>query len=312
MRDTFLSSLSLIDISGYIIIGAIILLLIIGVIVIFSVRARYALIARELRGAWDPSLRFKQRVLAHIVRDTEDAFHRHLQEVNTQAIIEHNFQRHLRGSLVGERFVKSLTGMLIILGLVGTFYGLTLSIGKLVALVSGDVTGVTEITQSLTRGLTQALAGMSVAFSTSLFGILAAIAMTLLGVFFNLADSRTAVMVQIEAFLDNKLLPATRASSGPSDSAGAALAVSPTAGVPDLGQVVLRFSQSVTALEQIVTRFDAALGRFSENTRDFQEFNAHLKDNIQRMSLGFGDLSNALKTHVAGLRLPGSRERGEP
>ena len=28
---------------------------------------------------------------------------------------------------------------MIILGLVGTFYGLTLSIGKLVALVSGDV-----------------------------------------------------------------------------------------------------------------------------------------------------------------------------
>jgi hypothetical protein len=307
MQDSFLSSLSLIDVSGYVIIAAIIILLIIGIIVIFSVRARYGLIARELRRRSDPSLGFRQRVLDRIMRETEDAFRRRPGEINTQAIIEIHFQRYLKGSLIGERFVKSLTGLLIILGLVGTFYGLTLSIGKLVTLVSGDVTGVTEITQSLTKGLTQALAGMSVAFSTSLFGILAAIVMTLLGVFFNLADSRTAVMVQIEAYIDNNLLPTTRDAFGTAADSMGALPPPPELGDPGLGQVVLRFGQSVASLEQIVTQFDSALGTFSENTRDFQEFNAHLKDNIQRMSLSFSDLSNTLKAHLTGLKSPGGR-----
>jgi hypothetical protein len=45
----------------------------------------------------------------------------------------------------------------------------------------------------------------------------------------------------------------------------------------------------------VVGKFEAALTRFSGSTRDFQEFNLHLKDNIQRMSLSFGDLSDALR-----------------
>ena len=54
------------------------------------------------------------------------------------------------------------------------------------------------------------------------------------------------------------------------------------------------------------SRFDAALQTFSTTTRDFREFNLHLKDNVQRMSLGFGDVSEALKTHVTALK---SRDR---
>ena len=55
---------------------------------------------------------------------------------------------------------------------------------------------------------------------------------------------------------------------------------------------------SVTKLQESIDRFDAALVGFAENTRDFQEFKLHLKDNIQRMSLGFADLSDTLKTYI--------------
>jgi hypothetical protein len=41
---------------------------------------------------------------------------------------------------------------------------------------------------------------------------------------------------------------------------------------------------------------------FSATTRDFREFNFHLKDNLQRMSLSFGDLSETLKEHTRALR----------
>lgn len=307
MWDSLLGSLSLLDLSGYLIIAAIVVLTIIGLGVIFSVRTRYALIGRELPPHSDPTTGFRNRVLQRIVRDTQDAYRTHRGNINIQAIIEANFTRGLRTALVGERFVKALTGLLIILGLVGTFYGLTLSIGKLVTLVSGDMSEAGEITQSLTKGLTEALAGMSVAFSTSLFGILAAIVMTLFGIFFNLADRRTALMVEIEAYLDNQLLPGMKDSYGAKGQIGEGS--DPVRGDDvgidaGLGNVVVHFGQSVVRLEHVVTRFEETFDKFSENTRDFGEFNAHLKDNIQRMSLSFSDLNNALIGNMVGLKKP--------
>jgi hypothetical protein len=65
--------------------------------------------------------------------------------------------------LLAERFVRAATGLVIILGLLGTFYGLTSSIGRLVQLVAGDTGGVSDITQGVTTELTQALSGMAVA-----------------------------------------------------------------------------------------------------------------------------------------------------
>jgi hypothetical protein len=128
---------------------------------------------------------------------------------------------------------------------------------------------------------------MSVAFSSSLFGIGSAIVMTVVGVLFNIADQRAAAMVKIEHYLDNVFL----AGQG----GGLELGVAAPSG---LGQMVDRFGASVARLEQVVSQFDAALQTFAGNTRDFGEFNLHLKDNIQRMSLSFGDLSEALKAQA--------------
>jgi len=65
------------------------------------------------------------------------------------------------------------------------------------------------------------------------------------------------------------------------------------------------FGQSVAQLDGTVTRFESALETFATTTRDFREFNLHLKDNVQRMSLSFADLSEVLKssaTQRGGLR----------
>jgi len=50
-----------------------------------------------------------------------------------------------------------------------------------------------------------------------------------------------------------------------------------------------------------VQSFEHALAHFATSTRDFQEFNLHLKDNIQRMSLSFGDLSDSLKHQAVAI-----------
>jgi methyl-accepting chemotaxis protein len=215
-----------------------------------------------------------------------------------QAIIEHHMQQQLRGALLGERFVRSSTGLVIILGLVGTFYGLSLSVGKLVRLLSAD-SGTVDITQALTVGLTDTLAGMSVAFTSSLAGIAAAILLTLLNVLLNIASARTALMLQIETYLDRVLAgdlarAATLAVDGAGAVAGGATGIS-TREARALAQTLEAFGQSVAQLDGTVTRFESALQSFATTTRDFREFNLHLKDNVQRMSLSFADLSEALK-----------------
>jgi hypothetical protein len=169
-----------------------------------------------------------------------------------------------------------------------------------VTLVTGDGAANTEITESLMTGLAQALAGMSVAFSASLFGIVAAIIMTLVGVFANVTDRRVALMVQIEAFLDNELQSVPRAA--PAGMPGRAAVGMHAATSQELERMLSGFGASVEQLQQSVAQFEAALLNFSATTRDFREFNYRLKDNVQRMSLSFGDLSETLKEHTRALR----------
>jgi len=290
MFDAFLSNFALLDPSAYIVIAVIALILGLSLLATFSLRWRYLALSRELRRA--PDANFRSRVLVDIVRDTLVAHDRGTAEVNTQAIIEQHFHSRLRSLIVAERFVKASTGLLIILGLVGTFYGLTIAIGRLVKLVATDATGGggADLALTLTQGLTQALAGMSVAFTVSLFGIVSAIIMTLASVFWNVGDRRVALMVEIEAFLDNHLSRPNPAGHG----------VDPTAfTLQQFGQAL---TVSVTQLQQSIAQFDKSLSQFAGSTRDFQQFNLHLKDNIQRLSLVFADLSDTLSAHVDELQ----------
>lgn len=301
MHDALFGSLSLIDATGYAIIALIVVLLGVGVALTAFLFGKYAILERDLKRGSQSVPQFEAPVLNRIVRDLQEAARRHRGELNTQAIIEHAFQAELSTFLVAERFVRATTGLMIILGLVGTFYGLTLSIGKLVALVSADVPVAGELTASLTRGLTDAISGMSVAFSTSLFGIAAAIVMTLLGVFANVGDRRTAVMVQIESYLDNVLMGMLRGEGAPEGGLGAG-ASHAIASDERIERLVIGFGQTVAQLDAVVSRFENTLEGFSASSRDFREFNLHLRDNIQRMSLSFADLSESLKREAERLR----------
>ena len=276
MTNTLLAGLSLIDTVGRAILGMTFATLVLGLLATLWLRGRYGALARELRAAERGERELRHPVLRSIVTDANAAVRRP-GEANLQAIIEERFHTELRGWLLAERFVRGATGLVIILGLLGTFYGLTLSIGRIVQLVAGDATAATDITQGVSQGLSHALSGMAVAFSNSLVGVLSAVILTVVGILSNVSDRRTAVMVQIETFLDRVLpRPATagrdrrsRASSRPSRASTSAIA-----------------------------RFEAALQKFAGTTGDFHEFNAHLKDNVQRLSLAFGDMSDTLKTQL--------------
>ncbi len=300
MFENFAESFLLIDGSGLLIVIAIIALLLAAIVCTLSVRARYAQLERDLRRNSEAGSVFRSPVLNRIVGDAMSALRQRTHDVNLQAIIEHAIQSELRPLLVAERFSRASTGLLIILGLVGTFYGLTRSIGQLVSLISGDFAGATEVTESLIQGLTEALSGMSVAFTTSLFGIAAAIIMTLVSVFVNITEQRTSLMLELETYLDRL---ASQLASRVAEADGGRLAPPVTASA-DVNMLVAGLAQSVAKFEGSMTRFESALSQFSDRTRDFQEFNLHLKDNVQRLSLCFADLSDAMKAHMTALRLP--------
>lgn len=298
MGRGFIDSLSLLDAVGQGLILAIVVSLIGALLANVVICSRYAYIARDLRqnARFDRAL--STPVLTRIFQESQKAVARHGRDANLQAVIEHEVQSQLGGLLLGERFVRAAAGLVIVLGLAGTFYGLTSSIGKLVALVARDAPAG-DITQALTTGLTDALGGMSVAFGTSLFGVGSAIVLTVVGVFSNVTDRRTALMIEIEATLERVLAPMSegtgggRAAAGAGAGAGAAITLDP---------VVQRFAEAVRGMQEAMQQFELGLENFGKTTRDFREFNLHLKDNVQRLSLNFADFSESLQAQVAALR----------
>lgn len=274
MLTNMFQSLSLVDTSGYIIISLILLILCLALVFNGVVRSRYAALSRDLRAHDRDSTPFRYQLLRSINADVVGLQRSGDMDADIQTLIDFHLSKHLSWALTAERFFKSAAGIMIVLGLVGTFYGLTLSIGKLVALITEDASGIVEITASLTQGLAGALSGMSVAFSTSLVGILSAITVMLVGVFRGPGERRNSFVLELEVFLRSRN-PGREQQSSALDS--------------DI------LKETANTLHKAVMSFGDALQLFSGNIRDFKEFNTHLKDNIQRMSLEFADLSNALK-----------------
>lgn len=250
MPTPILEGLSLVDLTGRIILATTVSSLLAAVAAHVYLHARYAELERDLQRNAEPRPHFTHAVLTRIVREAEEAARRS-GERNTQAVIEEGFHLELRTLLLAERFVRAATGLVIILGLLGTFYGLTLSIGKLVHLVSADTGAAADVSLAVTHGLTEALAGMAVAFSNSLVGILSAVVLTVLGILSNVTDRRTALMIQLETYLD-RLLP----EPAPVRREAAPLAA---------------FGESVARLEGAVVRFESALRHFAASTKDLRE-----------------------------------------
>src|SRR5262249_14789189 len=158
MGSTILDGLSRVDATGHLILAATLTTLALGIGVNLPRRRRHERLRRDLEDNGPPHRRLPSSLLNDIVPEADEAA-RNTAEPHAQAIVEDRFQADLKGLLLAERFVRAATGLVIILGLLGTFYGLTLSIGKLVQLVAGDSGGIADVAQAMTGGLTDALSG---------------------------------------------------------------------------------------------------------------------------------------------------------
>lgn len=251
-------------------------------------------------------------VIDMIIKDYKSSLEENTKEINTQAIIEKNFNNELKGLYTAERFIKHSVSLMIILGLLGTFYGLTLSIGDLVKLLSNS--GNTEVmssVDSIVGGLISSVKGMSVAFVTSLFGIGSSIILTIFNIFNNVSETRESVMVEIEEYLDNRV--AAELNKDKVDDYTLLVNAMETAlekfgsrldrqlknvldfSGQNLAAAAKEMENSSLSLLKSISLFDKSLENFRENTRDFSEFNYNLRTNIERMNVTFADFIEELK-----------------
>lgn len=271
------------NVLGLVIVIAIVVILFVAIVNIVRMKQQYSDLKQDLLNR-RKSKEFKEgTVVDRIVRDYRLTAEDQYGDVNTQAIIERNIHKSMPKAIFGERFSKNAISLMIILGLLGTFYGLTLSIGDIVKVLgTSNSVEVVDSLQGVVGGLMSSIQGMSVAFVTSLVGIVASIILTITQMFANVTTMREDFMVDMEEYLDNVISLEYIKTESREYVEYVKLA---TRGMQDASDALLN---SVKA-------FEKALDRFSDNTRDFTEFNHHLRTNIDRMNVSFSDMSEQFK-----------------
>ena len=310
--ETLAKSISNLGYIAYSIICAIAIIFAVSFFTMLLVRGKYRGLQNDLASAAArKDIRFSSQVLRDIVEDYRRISLAAMGEINTQAIVEKNFSIRLKGLGLGERLVKNSVSLMVVLGLLGTFYGLTMSVGRLVELLgtSGNSDMLVSM-DSVITGLISSVRGMAVAFSTSLAGVGGSIVITVMGIVVNVEEARQSLMVQIEDYLDNvveqELLQQKESELSRISRAIVTSFDGFSAKVEDiLRNTVLDFSDKLAAagsniensskcLEGTIIKFENALAVFSSNTRDFSEFNHNLRGNIERMDVGFINLRESL------------------
>lgn len=274
------------------------------------IRKKYKLLQHDLenpRGG-----KFKSDILNDIISDYESAAMGNYSEVNTQAIIEKCFNTKLTNLALAERFIKHAVSLLIVLGLLGTFVGLTMSVGKLVELLIGmEGDKWMDVLNSIGPSLLTSLRGMSAAFVTSLFGIACSVMLTIFNIIINVEETRETLMVHIEEYLDNTISLVLSKDKETEYSMmnkilrntfvefGKKIENSLQSTVESFGEklkgAVMEVDLSSKTLDNTVDRFDRSLSNLSDNIKDFMEFNTNLRNNIEIMDVSFIKVTEAIK-----------------
>lgn len=103
---------------------------------------------------------------------------------------------------------RYLVGLLVFLGLLGTFWGLLKTIGSVGNVISGlgiDDTNVAGFFNSLKDGLNAPLQGMSIAFSSSLLGLAGSLILGFIDI--NLGQAQNKFSLFFEKIINNNSVP---------------------------------------------------------------------------------------------------------
>ena len=176
---------------------------------------------------------------------------------------------------------KYLVGLLVFLGLLGTFWGLLKTIGSVGNVISGlgiDDTNVAGFFNSLKDGLNAPLQGMSIAFSSSLLGLAGSLILGFMDI--NLGQAQNKFSLFFENTLENN-------------------------SVPDLLKSSTSDNLSQQALQKIYDNLDSVVYSLKQTSENQNEINSNLSKlneqikNVNSNSAGIDEkLSNFLSTQL--------------
>ena len=117
----------------------------------------------------------------------------------------------------GRETSRYLTGLLVFLGLLGTFWGLLLTVGSISGVIGSLQSGgeTSALFNDLKTGLARPLAGMSLAFTSSLFGLAGSLVLGFLDLQAGQAQSRFYTELEDRLSAD---VEAARAPERPSEN----------------------------------------------------------------------------------------------
>ena len=220
---------------------------------------------------------------------------------------------------------RYMTGLLIFLGLLGTFWGLLLTVGAVAAVINGMSVGSGDINalfDQLKSGLARPLQGMGTAFSSSMFGLAGALVLGFLDL--------TAGQAQNRFFneLEEWLAGLTRLSSGVLGGEGEAsvpvyvqaLLEQTAENMENLQRILVRGEEGRGQANEAIVSLSDKIGMLSETMRSNQQLMLRIAETqsalgpaLQRLGERGGDdgARNHLRNIEAGLgRLVTEMERG--
>ena len=178
---------------------------------------------------------------------------------------------------------RYMTGLLIFLGLLGTFWGLLQTIGAIADVIGGMSVGSGDLNalfEQLKTGLARPLRGMGTAFSASMFGLAGALVLGFLDL--------TAGQAQNRFFneLEEWLAGLTRLSSGVLGAEGEAsvpvyvqaLLEQTAENMENLQRILVRGEDGRAQANQAVTALAERIGTLSDTMRANQQLMLHIAE----------------------------------
>ncbi len=213
---------------------------------------------------------------------------------------------------------RYMVGLLIFLGLLGTFWGLLLTINAIGDVIGGMSIGSGDLAMlfnQLKTGLEAPLKGMGTAFSTSLFGLAAALVLGFLDL--------TAGQAQNRFFndLEDLLATQTRLSSGAIGTEGEgasvplyvqALLEQTAENLESLQAILARGEEGRIAANQAVLSLTERLGQLTDQMRASQQLllrvaegQSELRPVLARLAdaQAHGALDDATRAHIRNVEL---------
>lgn len=195
----------------------------------------------------------------------------------------------------GREISRYLIGLLVFLGLLGTFWGLLGTIGSISNTIDSLSVGSADINtmfSDLKSGLNAPLAGMATAFSSSLFGLAGSVMLGFLDLQAGQAQNR--FYNDLEEWLSSQTkLSSAAAIEGGADSGNTSAYV---------GALLAQTADSLEKLERVISKSEDGRKKTNATLMSLAEQQALLGDQLKasqelmvRLAEGQGSMGNAMK-----------------